>query len=51
MEKFSTEQLKAALVAMRNRADAADAYSMVVGELYERMGDEAADQWFEQAGL
>jgi hypothetical protein len=51
MNKFTTEQLQAALIGMRNRKDASDAYAMTVDELYERMGDEAADAWFESKGL
>lgn len=51
MSKYTLEQLQAALLGMRDRKDAADAYGMTVDFIYGRMGDEAADAWFTEQGL
>ena len=48
MSKFTTEQLKAALIGLRakNDADSNAAYQMTFTELESRMGDEF-DAWMD----
>ena len=52
MSKFTTEQLKAALVELRNKSDADStaAFQMAFDEVAERIGDECFDAWCEQQG-
>ena len=52
MGKFTTEQLKAALVGLRNKTDADSeaAFQMTFDEVCSRMGDEAFDAWCEAQG-
>lgn len=47
MDKFTTAQLQAALIALRakNDADSIAAYEMTFDELHKRMGDVAFDAW------
>lgn len=53
MNKFTTAQLQAALVALRARTDAdgVAAYEMTFDEVARRMGDEAFDAWCEKVGF
>ena len=52
MEKFTTEQLKQALIGLRakNDEDSAEAFEMTFDEVAERMGDEAFDEWCDSLG-
>ena len=47
MSKFTTTQLQAALIALRNRTDAegTTAYQMTFDEVAARMGNDAFDAW------
>lgn len=47
MSKFTTAQLQAALIELRNRSDAEGtaAYQMTFDEVAARMGAEAFDAW------
>ena len=49
MEKFTTEQLKAALIELRD-TNPGDAWAMTFDEVCRRMGDEAFDAWCESHG-
>ena len=49
MEKFTTEQLKAALIELRETSHG-DAWAMTFDEVCRRMGDEAFDAWCEAQG-
>lgn len=49
MEKFTTEQLKAALIELRETSHS-DAWDMTFDEVCRRMGDEAFDAWCEAQG-
>lgn len=53
MEKFTTEQLQDALVALYSRTDtdARNAFAMTFDEVHKRMGDESFDAWCESAGI
>lgn len=53
MEKFTTEQLQKALVALysRNDTDARNAFAMTFDEVHSRMGDDAFDAWCESVGI
>lgn len=48
MNKYTTEQLKTAIVELRDRD--ADAFAMVFDELHRRMGDEAFDAFCDAQG-
>ena len=52
MNKFTTEQLKAALVGLHSKTDADSeaAFQMTFDEVCNRMGDEAFDAWCEAQG-
>ncbi len=52
MEKFTTEQLKAALIGLygKNDEDSNAAFEMTFDEVCRRMGEEAFDAWCEQQG-
>ena len=52
MSKYTTEQLKAALIGLRamNTPDADAAFEMTFDEVHRRMGDEAFDAWGEAQG-
>jgi hypothetical protein len=52
MNKFTTAQLQAALIALRSRkdADGVAAYYMTFDEVAARMGDAAFDAWAESLG-
>ena len=52
MEKFTTEQLKQALIGLRakNDADSEAAFEMAFDEVAERMGDDAFDAWCDSLG-
>ncbi|MGL5483810.1 MAG: hypothetical protein ACRDC7_18155 [Aeromonas veronii] len=52
MNKYTTEQLKASLITLRDMpgADAQAAYEMTFDEVARRMGDEAFDEWCEALG-
>jgi hypothetical protein len=52
MEKFTTAQIKDALVQLykRNDADANRAYRMAFAELERRLGDEF-DAWLDEVGF
>jgi len=50
MNKFTTAQLKAALIGLYSRNEP-DAYAMVFDELNRRMGDEAFDAFLDKSGL
>jgi len=47
MSKFTTTELQAALISLRDRtdADSTAAYQMTFEEVAKRMGDEAFDAW------
>ena len=47
MNKYTTEQLKAALISLygMNGDDASAAFEMTFDEVCRRMGDEAFDEW------
>lgn len=53
MNKYSTGQLKAALIELHKRNDEAAnrAYRMTFDELNARMGDDAFDAWLEEVGI
>lgn len=53
MNKFTTEQLKAALLGLRTRndQDGNAAYALAFDELHSRMGDDAFDSWLDANGL
>ncbi len=53
MNKFTTEQLQAALLGLyaRSDAEAFAAYQMTFDEVAARMGDEAFDAWCEENGI
>ena len=53
MNKFSTAQLKAALVELHklNTEEAFKAYRMTFAELHRRMGDDAFDAWCDEVGI
>lgn len=52
MDKFTTEQLQAALVELHKRDDseAVAAFEMTFDEVARRMGDEEFDCWCEAQG-
>ena len=52
MEKFTTEQLKQALIGLRakNDADSEAAFELAFDEVAERMGDDAFDAWCDSLG-
>ena len=52
MDKFTTEQLKSALIGLRSKtdADSESAFQMTFDEVCARMGDEAFDAWCESLG-
>ena len=50
MNKFTTEQLKAALVELY-KLDELAAYQLAFDELNSRMGDDAFDLWLDEAGI
>ena len=52
MEKFTTEQLKQALIGLRakNDEDSAEAFEMTFDEVCRRIGDEAFDEWCDSLG-
>jgi len=47
MEKYTTQQLKTALIGLYARNEP-DAYAMVFDELHQRMGDDAFDQFIDE---
>jgi len=49
MQKFTTSQLQAALIALRNTSNQ-DAFSMTFDEVCKRMGDDKFDAWCESLG-
>lgn len=53
MNKFTTEQLKAALLELykRNDQDSNAAYALAFEELNRRMGDQAFDAFLDANGL
>jgi hypothetical protein len=53
MNKFTTEQLKEALIGLyaRKDADSNAAYALAFEELNRRMGDQAFDAFLDQNGL
>lgn len=53
MNKYSTSQLKSALIELHKRNDEAAnrAYRVTFDELHRRMGDDAFDSWLEEAGI
>ena len=52
MNKFTTEQLKDALIGLHGKTDADSeaAFQMTFDEVCNRMGDEAFDAWCEAQG-
>lgn len=53
MEKYTTAQLKAALIELRKRddKDAVLAYRMAFDALADRLGDEEFDKWMDEVGF
>jgi hypothetical protein len=53
MNKFTTEQLQAALIGLRarNDQDSNAAYALAFDELHSRMGDQSFDAWLDANGL
>lgn len=49
MQKFTTAQLQAALIALR-ATNENDAYEMTFNEVHRRMGDDAFDAWTDSLG-
>jgi hypothetical protein len=53
MNKFTTEQLQAALLGLhpKNDADSVEAYRMTFDEVARRMGGAAFDTWCDSVGI
>lgn len=53
MNKYSTSQLKAALIELhkRNDEDSNRAYRLTFDELNARMGGDAFDAWLQEVGI
>ena len=50
MNKFTTEQLKAALIDLY-KTNETGAYQLAFDELNRRMGDDAFDAWLDEVGI